>query len=138
MLDLEDRSVFKAATALAGGVARRGETCGALTGAIMGICQLVGREEFADGEQYLRAMETCDQMYMRFKQDVGHTICREIHKILYGKSFDFYEEEDREAFRAAGGYDPEGCPGVCQKAARIAARIIIDLKESNPPSRAGR
>ena len=104
----------------------------------MGICQLVGREEFADREQYLRAMETCDQMYVKFKRDVGHTICREIHKILYGKSFNLYEEEDRKAFRAAGGHDPKGCPGICQKAARIAARIIIDLKESNSLSPAER
>jgi C_GCAxxG_C_C family probable redox protein len=127
-LDLRDEGVFKAASGLAGGVARRGETCGALTGGIMAICQVVGREVIEDSEQYQKAMEPCGVMYLKFKDEVGHTICSEIHKILYGKSFNLYEQESREAFKTAGGYAPEGCPEVCRKAAKIAARVIIDLR----------
>jgi len=127
-LDLRDEGVFKAASGLAGGVARRGETCGALTGGIMAICQVVGREGIEDREQYQKAMEPCGAMYLKFKDEVGHTICSEIHKILYGKSFNLYEQESREAFKTAGGQAPEGCPEVCRKAAKIAARVIIDLR----------
>jgi len=128
-LDLKDTGVFKAASALAGGVARRGETCGAVTGGIMGICQVVGRENIEDFEQYNKAMEPCYEMYLKFKEEVGHTLCAEIHKILYGRSYRLYDEEEREAFHEAGAHEPEGCPGVCSKAAKIAARIILDLKE---------
>lgn len=128
-LDLKDTGVFKAASALAGGVARRGETCGALTGAIMGICQVVGRESLEDKEQYLEAMVPAGKMYLKFKEEVGHTICAEIHKILYGRSYSLYDDEERVAFHEAGAHEPEGCPGVCSKAAKIAARIILDLKE---------
>ena len=128
-LDLKDAGAFKAASALAGGVARRGETCGALTGAIMGICQVVGRESIEDTEQYQEAMLPATEMYLKFKEEVGHTICAEIHKILYGRSYRLYEDEERVAFHEAGAHEPEGCPGVCSKAARIAARIILDLKE---------
>lgn len=128
-LDLRDRGVFKAASGLAGGIARRGETCGALIGAIMAISQVVGREVIEDTEQYQKAMEPCGEMYLKFKEEVGHTACSEIHKILYGKSFHLYKEEDREAFLAAGGREPKGCAGVCDRAARIAAHIILDLRE---------
>jgi C_GCAxxG_C_C family probable redox protein len=126
-LDLEDRGVLKAASALAGGVARRGETCGALLGAMMAICQIVGRESMEDIEAYRKAMEPCDQMCVKFKEGVGHTVCREIHKIIYGRAFTLYKPEEYEAFLAAGGHGPEGCPAVCEKAARIAVPIILDL-----------
>ena len=125
---MKDRGAFKVASALSGGVARRGETCGALIGGIMGICQVVGRESIEDKDQYGKAMAPSGDMYLRFKEEIGHTICAEIHKILYGKAYKLYDEEERQAFHEAGGHEPQGCPGVCGKAAKIAARIILDLK----------
>lgn len=94
----------------------------------MAICQIVGRESIEDTEQYRKAMIPAGDMYLKFKEEVGHTICAEIHKILYGRTFKLDEEEGRKAFLAAGGHEPEKCPGVCCKAAKIAARIILDLK----------
>jgi hypothetical protein len=41
-------AVLKASTALAAGVARRGETCGALTGAIMAVGLVTGGERLDD------------------------------------------------------------------------------------------
>jgi C_GCAxxG_C_C family probable redox protein len=131
MLNLEDRGAFKAASGLAGGIARRGETCGALAGGIMAICQVVGREAIEDTEQYQEAMKPSTEMYLRFRDAVGHTLCAEIHKLLYGRAFKLYEEEEREAFLAAGAHEPNGCPEVCSKAARIAADIILDLRKEN-------
>jgi C_GCAxxG_C_C family probable redox protein len=120
--------VFKAGSALAGGVARQGETCGALTGAIMAIGSLVGREKLEDLEQYQKAMESAIQIYKTFKEKVGETLCREIQKIRYGRSFQFWIPEEREAFHNMGGHSRKGCPEVCGIAAKIAADIILDLK----------
>jgi hypothetical protein len=94
----------------------------------MAICQIVGRESLEDTKQYRKAMVPATEMYLKFKEEVGHTLCAEIHKILYGRSFKLYEKADYEAFLAAGGHEPKGCPGVCGKAAKIAARTILDLK----------
>ncbi len=94
----------------------------------MGICQVVGRESMGDKEQYGKAMVPSSDMYLRFKEEIGHTICAEIHTILYGRTYKLCDEKEREAFHAAGGHEPEGCPGVCGKAAKIAASIILDLK----------
>jgi len=127
---MRDPGAFKAASALAGGIARRGETCGALIGGIMAICQIVGRESIEDTEQYREAMVPATDMYLRFKETVGYTLCAEIHRSLYGRSFKMYEEQDYEAFLEAGGHAPDGCPSVCAKAARIAANIILDLESS--------
>jgi hypothetical protein len=90
---------------------------------------MVGRESIEDTGQYVKAMAPAEDIYLKFREEVGHTICTEIHKILYGRTYKLYDEKDREAFHAAGGHEPQGCPGVCGKAAKIAARIILDLKE---------
>jgi C_GCAxxG_C_C family probable redox protein len=121
--------VFKAGSALAAGIARQGETCGALVAAIMTIGSFMGRERLEDTEQYQKAMELAIQVYNLFKEKVGHTLCREIHKIRYGKVYRLYIPEERQAFLDEGGHSRRGCPEVCGIAARIAAEAILDAKE---------
>jgi C_GCAxxG_C_C family probable redox protein len=130
-LNVGSREAFKAGSALAGGVARRGETCGALTGAIMAIGSLVGRERLEDIEQYQRAMEPATRVYTLFKEKIGHTLCWEIHKIRYGKVYRLFVPEEREAFHNMGGHSRKGCPEVCGIAARIAAEVILDIKKGS-------
>ena len=125
------QEVFKAGSALAGGVARKGETCGALTGAIMAISCRVGREKLEDREQYRKAMIVAGRVYDQFREQVGHTLCCEIHKIKYGKVYRLFIPEEGEAFHAMGGHGRKGCPEVCGIAARIAAEVILDIKEKS-------
>ena len=117
--------MFKAGSALAGGVARRGETCGALTGAIMAIGCLMGRERMEDLRKYGKALEVADRVYEEFREKIGHTLCSEIHRIRYGKVYRLHIKEEREAFHEMGGHSEKGCPEVCGVAARIAADIIL-------------
>jgi C_GCAxxG_C_C family probable redox protein len=124
------KQVFKAGSALAGGVAGQGETCGALTGAIMAIGSLVGRERLEDLAQYRKAMEPATKVYNLFKERVGHTLCWEIHKIRYGRTYRLFIPEEYEAFHKMGGHGRKGCPEVCGIAAKIAAEVILDIKES--------
>jgi C_GCAxxG_C_C family probable redox protein len=119
--------VLRAGSALAGGVARRGETCGALTGALMAVSCLIGRERLEDRKQYGKALEVADQVYEEFREKVGHTLCCEIHKIRYGKVYRLHIKEEREAFHEMGGHGEKGCPEVCGVAARIAANVILEL-----------
>ena len=128
-LHVGNKEVFKAGSALAGGVARRGETCGALTGAIMAIGSLVGRERLEDKEQLKASMEPAEKVYALFKEKVGHTLCSEIHKVRYGKVYRLFVPEEMEAFHNMGGHDRKGCPEVCGMAARIAAEVILDIKK---------
>jgi C_GCAxxG_C_C family probable redox protein len=128
-LNVGSREVFKAGSALAGGVALRGETCGALTGAIMAISSLVGRERLEDFEQLRSSMEPASRVYTLFKEKVGHTLCAEIHKILYGRTYRLYIPEEMQAFEKVGGHSRKGCPEICGIAARSAAGVILDMKK---------
>jgi C_GCAxxG_C_C family probable redox protein len=128
-LNVGSKDVFKAASGLSAGVAKRGETCGALTGAILATGLLVGRERFEDREQLKISLAVAEKVYLLFKERVGHTICSEIHKIRYGKMYRLYIPEEGEAFHNEGGHSRTGCPEVCGIGARVGAEVILELKK---------
>ncbi len=103
-LGIGDAESFRSATVLSGGIARRGETCGALLGALM-----AGREQMEDRPSYVRAT------------GIGDQICDEFQEKLR-------EREDYEAFLEAGGHSDEGCYKVCGIAAEVAAARLLELR----------
>lgn len=127
-LNIGDNLTFKAATAFAGGIARSGEICGALSGGIMAISIVYGRdklEETATSKEYLKATELSIKLFEEFKQEFGSIKCADIQRKLFGRSFNLRKEEDRQEFVKAGAYGPTGCPQVVKKGAMLAARIIL-------------
>jgi C_GCAxxG_C_C family probable redox protein len=137
--DMGDLQSFKAATVLAGGVAKRGETCGALLGALMALGLAVGRERMEDTDRYRQAMEPAQRISQRFQEEIqaqfetslsgDTTLCRDIQAAIYGRSFNMNNPEDYNAFLESGGHSAEGCPKVCAVAAQVAAEEIIRLEE---------
>ncbi|KON29200.1 hypothetical protein AC482_07135 [miscellaneous Crenarchaeota group-15 archaeon DG-45] len=136
-LGIGSRESFKSATVLSGGVARRGETCGALLGALMALGLVSGRESMEDTDRYAQAVgvadEICDGFQRRleaefgFAEPLGSTLCRDIQARIYGRSFDLRDPDQREAFLAAGGHSDEGCYRVCGVAAEVAAERLLRL-----------
>jgi hypothetical protein len=96
----------------------------------MAVGSVVGRERLEDMERFQEAMEPAIKAYSIFKQEVGHTSCSEIQRIITGKVYRLYIPEEREAFINAGGHDRKGCPRVCGIAARAAAGVILEMKAS--------
>lgn len=131
---------FKAATVLSGGVARRGETCGALIGGLMALGLVWGRERIEDTDQYAAAMgianEICDlfqeslEREFNFSSPLKSTLCQEIQERIYGRSFDIRDPVDRQAFYDAGGHSDEGCYKVCGIAAEVTAKKLIAFLQS--------
>jgi len=60
--------VFKAATVLSGGVARHGETCGALLGSLMAPGLVVGREKMEDTQTYRDSMGPSADIIARLRK----------------------------------------------------------------------
>ncbi|MBI4234074.1 MAG: C-GCAxxG-C-C family protein [Chloroflexi bacterium] len=139
---LGDLASFKAATVLAGGVARQGETCGALLGALMALGLAIGRERMEDTQPYRRAMGQAQEVARRFRQELQtqfgftipleSTLCREIQARVYGRSFNTNIPGEYEAFLAAGGHSAHGCPKVCAVAAQAAARELLHWEQHRP------
>lgn len=125
-MGLGNRESYKAATAFAGGIARMGETCGSLTGGIMAVSLAFGRAELensATSTGYLRAMEVSKELYQQFEKEFGSTKCRDIQKLLFGRSFDMWDAREREQFQKAGSH--EKCALVVKKAAQLTATVIL-------------
>ena len=123
---------------MGGGVARRGETCGALIGALMALGLAAGRERMEDTPQYHRAMVPAVELSRRFQEELQAqfgfstpletTLCREIQARIYGRAFDLTDPAGLQAFLDAGGHSSEGCPKVCAVAARVAAEQLLPPK----------
>lgn len=130
-------AVFKSATVLSGGVARHGETCGALLGALMGLGLVSGREKMEDTQSYRDAMAPSAELIERFKDELktqfgfegalDGTLCRQIHEKIYGRAFDMTDPEDYQAFLDVGGHSSAGCFKTCGIAGQVAAEKILEL-----------
>ena len=136
-LGIGNAESFRAATTLSGGVARRGETCGALLGALLGLGLVCGRDDMKNTAAYGRAVDKAQTVIEDFKTAVQagfgittplpSTLCRDIQTQIFGRSFEMANDEDRQAFLDMGGHDDDKCPLVCAIAAEVAARKILAL-----------
>jgi len=135
--------VFKAATVLSGGVARHGETCGAVIGALMALGLVAGRQKMEDTDAYRAAMKPSADLIERFKQELKKqfgfegeldgTLCREIHEKIYGRAFDMNDASDYQAFLDAGGHGDQGCLKVCGVAGQVGAEKILEILRDLEP-----
>jgi len=125
-LKLGDSLTFKASTPLSGGVAMRGETCGALIAGVMALGIILGKESIED-EDWMESVIAGYRLCRRFEKEIGSTSCKEIQKARLGRAFNFADLEDYEEFQKAGGYVE--CPKVVAKAARLAAQMIVERSE---------
>lgn len=128
-LDLIDERLFKASHGLAGGTAITTEgTCGALVAGIMLIGTKLGRNK----ENYYNATPgSLDQyklskrLLKRFKDEYGTCICNEVHKKIFGRRYDLWNEKDFKDFEKAGAHTTK-CPQVVANTARWTIEILLE------------
>ena len=130
---INDLNVLRAASTFAGGVARRGTACGSLSGGLIMIGYLTGRDDLEMIDQYQRSMNYADRLCIKFEENYQTVVCREIQKIKFGKSFDLQKVEEREALHAIMQANPDGCQAVARDAARWTAEIMIEIFQEGPP-----
>ncbi len=137
-LGVGDVQSLKAATAFAGGMARRGESCGALVGALMGLSLEEGREKledlpklqgmitdgFALSNEFMRRLEKEYGM----KKPLTSTLCRDLQQAIYGRSWNLADPAQRTDFINSGGHGDNGCLKVCGVAAEVAAEMILSKR----------
>ncbi len=130
---ISNSDMLRCATAFAGGVARRGTACGSLSGGLMMIGLLTGRDDLEMRDQYMRGMVYADRLCKKFEDAYGSILCRDIQTIRFGRSFNLLDKDDREALHNAMRANPEGCQAVARDAARWTAEIVVDILEQGPP-----
>ncbi len=115
--------IIKALTPLPG-IAERGGTCGAITGSLMALGLVFGRERLDDWEGYQKSLIPTGEFCERFEEKLGSSQCKDIVHVSFGKELNLRDPEDLKEFQRAGA--TEKCSVVVRTAVRIAADIILD------------
>ena len=115
-LGLDPETALRVATAFGGGMGRRGDTCGAVTGAFMAIGLKHGRVSADDGETRDRAYALVGRFVEEFESRHGSIVCRD----MLG-----YDLSSPEGQRLSEELWPEGAP--CEQAVRDAAEILKEI-----------
>ena len=127
-LNIGDEATIKSADALAGGTALSTKgTCGALVGGLLAISSVVGREydDFCAGKTKRRVFQFSKQLYDKFIDEYGSPLCCDIHKKLFGRTFNLLDPKEYEEFEKAGAH-VDKCPSVSGNVARWTAEIILE------------
>lgn len=119
--DLGGDAVLKALTAFPG-IALRGETCGAVTGCLMAIGLVYGRDRLDDWRGYLASLPPSRDFCRRFEELHGSTSCASLLEAKLGRRVDLANRRGSAEYVAAGG--PQACDGIVASAVEIAAAII--------------
>lgn len=118
---LESDVLPKAATAFCSGMARTCGTCGALTGAVMGLSLALGRSDARESVQPV--YDATQKLVHEFEQEFGARNCNDLLGCDLGTA------DGQNTFRE--GRLHERCARYTGKAAEIAARIIAASKVSS-------
>lgn len=127
--EMEDPTVFRAASGLAGGVGLSIKgSCGGLTAGTMALSQKYGRErskiEDIEGVRF-KSYELARKLYQRFIDEYGSCRCQDIQRKVFGRAYNLYDPTEFEKFEKAGGH-VDKCPSVIGKAASWVAEIILE------------
>jgi C_GCAxxG_C_C family probable redox protein len=120
-LRLPDTGTIRASSALAGGIAGTGETCGAVLGALMAIGQGLGSDGYHEIERDLQARTAAKTFVESFTEAIGSTRCHGVQESIIGWVCD--DESKIQAWNEANG--PIGCAAACGLAARLAAELLL-------------
>ncbi|UCH77787.1 MAG: C_GCAxxG_C_C family protein [Candidatus Coatesbacteria bacterium] len=103
----------RVATCFGGGMARRGEVCGALTGALLALGAVRGRDDSSDHEAKEQAYRLAAQVVEAFRHAFGEILCRELIGL------DLTDPRGRETYTAEKIHERK-CVEFVAEAARLA------------------
>lgn len=116
-LGLNHELALKVSGAFGGGMARMGETCGAVTGAFMVIGLKYGNARVEDKQAKERAYSLVREFVDRFKSRNGSIVCREL------LGYDISTPEGMKLIKEKK-LTTTLCPKFVQDAAEIIAQIL--------------
>ena len=114
-------TALRLASAFGGGMARRGEVCGAVTGALMALGLARGHVT-ADEEGKEQTYRLANEFADRFAQRHGSLRCQALIGCLLSTHEGLQEARDRGVFK-------DICPGLVRDAAEIAEAIIGEIPD---------
>ena len=119
---LTEAQALKLGTCFGSGM-RKGEVCGACTGALMVLGLLFGQDAPGDAESRRRANSVNDEMLEKFAGISGSYLCREL------LGYDISTKEGAECARSSGLFTGF-CPKMVANAVSVLEEIIEEQKKT--------
>ena len=119
--DLEGEEILKALTPFPG-LGLRGETCGAVSGCLMALGLVFGREDLADWKGYLRSLPPARRFCREFEAKHGSTACADLLEAKMGRTYDLADRWESIKYAAKGG--KKTCGEIISSAVIISAELI--------------
>ena len=119
-MGIEEEMALKIATQFGGG-SRKGEVCGAVSGALMVLGLKYGHWHEEDMEEKGRAYQIAEDFMNRFIAEKGTVVCREL------LGYDVSKQEDKEIIKELGLFKTV-CPEMIKCATAIVEQMINELE----------
>ena len=116
-LGLDRELALRVAGAFGGGMARMGETCGAVTGAFMVIGLKHGKAEVKDNPARERTYKLVNEFVSKFKERNGSIICRDLLGCDISSPESLKSAQDKKLFRTI-------CPKFVRDAGELLEQIL--------------
>lgn len=122
---LRGEQVVKALTPMPG-IAERGETCGAVTGPLMALGLIYGRDihHLDNWDTYQASLVPSGAFCEKFEKEFGTTLCHKVQEGEFGRFYRLTDPAELQEFQNAGA--TEKCSEVVRKAVHMAAEIILE------------
>lgn len=128
--DLPD-DLIRASTNLCGGAGASSGSCGTYTCGLLAVgwkYNHTAEEELADPSKF----DICQSKFMAFRdryvQEFGTTLCPEIQKKVYGRSYIFTKPEDCEVYFTIEDHNVQ-CANIVERATRLCAEFLLEDEE---------
>jgi C_GCAxxG_C_C family probable redox protein len=115
--DLPPKLALRVAAPFGGGIARTGETCGAVTGALMVLGLRFGATVATDKETKERMYSIAQEFLAQFKRRHSSVLCREL------LGHDISTPQGRQKVKDLGLHD-DLCPRLVADAAELAGEML--------------
>ena len=120
-----DNKTLRALMPFTGGIALKGETCGAVSGSLLAIGYFFESINQKKKETAGSSIKHGGVFFDRFTKEFSSTRCKEVLKHQYGRSYDFLNPEEQKLFMEASEKSGK-CMEVVKKAVFIAGDIILE------------
>lgn len=120
--------LIRASLSLCGGAGASSGSCGTYTCGLLAIglrCNVPLEEELENPEKQGIGAEKFMEFRDRFLQEMGSTLCPELQKQVFGRSYIFTDPQDAEAYWKITDHN-EKCAVIVERATRVAAEMLLD------------
>jgi len=121
-----DDTLFKSCFGFHGGGGDSNDgACGALVGGTIALSYFFGRtrSEFDLRIANCQVSGLVKRLHEYFEQEYGGIRCRDVHRKMFGREFNGWDQKDLQTFLDMGGHETK-CPEVVGKGAAWAAGLL--------------